>query len=168
MNKDGLEIERRFLIQMPDIEWLKHAAEHTEITQTYLARPAPDVTARVRKRGLDGSYVYTHTEKTRLSDMSRREIERQITAEEYTDLLGKADRSRRVIQKTRYCLPYRGQTFEIDVFPFWQRMAIMEIELESEGQSVLFPPQIVLLREVTSDRRYTNASLAKCIPEEEI
>ena len=166
--KDSIyEIERKYLIRYPDRELLDNCAKKTEITQTYLqSRGGP--TARVRKRGLDGTYVYTHTQKTRISDVKRIELEREISEEEYTRLLEDADRSRSVIHKTRYCLDYREQMFEIDIYPFWTDRAIMEIELDDEGQDILFPPFIEIISEVTSDKRYTNSSLARHVPYDSI
>ena len=72
-----------------------------------------------------------------------------------------ADTSRRQIWKTRYCLTYQNQYFEIDLYPFWQDKAIAEIELSDENAQVVFPEQIQVIKEVTGDESYTNASLAK-------
>ena len=58
--------------------------------------------------------------------------------------------------------------FEIDLFPFWEDRAILEIELQDEAQPVEFPPEIEILKEVTEDRRYTNSSMAKEIPQDRI
>ena len=58
--------------------------------------------------------------------------------------------------------------FEIDVYPFWNDRAIMEIELDDEGQEIIFPPEIQIIREVTSDKRYTNSSLARQVPYDNI
>lgn len=58
--------------------------------------------------------------------------------------------------------------FEIDVYPFWTDRAIMEIELDDEGQDILFPPFIEIISEVTSDKRYTNSSLARHVPYDSI
>ncbi len=165
---NGFEIERKYLIAMPDPTFLEANASPSEIEQTYLTPPDPNVTARVRKRGREGDWTYTHTQKIRLSDLRRIEDEREIDAEEYRQLLLQADPRKRVIRKTRWVLPWRGQSFEIDVYPFWTDRAIMEIEMEDEGQAVELPPQIRILREVTADLRYTNASLALHIPMEEI
>ena len=63
-------------------------------------------------------------------------------------------------------LPYDGKDFEIDVYPFWQDKAVMEIELTDEMETVMLPPEIEIIKEVTGDRRYTNAALAKAIPED--
>ena len=166
--KDSIfEIERKYLIRFPDRELLNSCSGKTEITQTYLLS-RDGRTARVRKRGLDGEYTYTHTQKTRISDVKRIELEREISQEEYERLLQDADPTRSVIHKTRYCLDYREQMFEIDVYPFWTDRAIMEIELESEEQEILFPPAVQIITEVTSDKRYTNSSLARHVPYDSI
>ena len=165
---EGFEIERKYLISMPDPDFLRENASPTEIVQTYLLPPAPHINARVRKRGRDGDWTYTHTEKTRLSDLRRIENERRISREEYETLLQNADPDRNVIQKTRWVLPWKGQNFEIDIFPFWTDRALMELELEDEAQTIELPPRIRVLREVTADYRYLNSSLSKTIPYEEI
>lgn len=164
MNVNGMEIERKFLIRIPSDDLLK-LCSRSEITQTYLASEK-GTTARVRKREGAENTVYTHTVKTKISDMRRIEDEREISGEEYLRLLLQADPERNVIRKTRFCLDRDGHEFEIDVYPFWKDRAIMEIELSFEGESFTVPDEISVIREVTSDRRYTNASLAKAIPED--
>jgi len=167
MNIDNLEIERKYLIAMPDLDWLSAAAESTEITQTYLHTTPLFSTNRIRKRGRDGVYTYTHTCKRRITDVTRVEIEKEISEQEYLALLKEADPERRTIQKTRYCLDYEGQVFEIDIFPFWTTQAYLELEMRSEDQEIRFPPQLRILREVSSDSRYNNSELAREIPAED-
>ena len=53
------------------------------------------------------------------------------------------------------------QYFEIDVYPFWKDKAIVEIELSSEDQEVIFQPQLKMIREVTGEKEFKNASLAR-------
>ena len=72
-----------------------------------------------------------------------------------------ADPSRRPIRKTRYCLTYDSQYFEIDLYPFWDDRAILEIELKEENEQIRFPKEIQILREVTDDESYKNSNLAK-------
>ena len=161
------EIERKYLIRMPERAWLAANAEGTEITQTYLlARPG--TTERVRRRGRDGVYTYTHTTKTKLSDLRRIEDEEEITEEAYLRLLRRADPERNVIEKTRWCFPYEGQLFELDLFPFWEDRAFLEIEIPDESQPVRLPPWLRVIREVSADPRYTNAALSLEIPREDI
>ena len=166
MEKPNLEIERKFLINMPDIDTLVSLCDKTHIVQTYLI--TEQGSARVRKRGRDDCWVYTHTVKKRLSDLSRVELEREVDEAEYQSLLLQADPSRSVICKDRYSFEYMGQILEIDIFPFYDDRAFLEIELADEGQSVNIPPWLKVIKDVSSDRRYTNASLALEVPYEEI
>ena len=161
-DSDHYEIERKFLIEYPDIEWLENSpfCRRTEIVQTYL-NAAPGEEIRVRKREGNGNCIYFKTVKRKISGIRRVENERRISREEYEKLLLDADRTRRPIQKTRYCLDFNGQCFEIDVYPFWTDKAIAEIELADESEEIIFPAQIKVIKEVTDDDSYKNAALAK-------
>jgi CYTH domain-containing protein len=114
----------------------------------------------VRQRGVDGSYIYFKTVKRRVSGAKRVEIEKRLSQAEYLRLLMDADTTKRQIRKTRYCLIFQNQYFEIDVYPFWKDKAIAEIELSDESSEVVFPKQIKVIKEVTNDDSYKNAALA--------
>lgn len=167
MKEPNYEIERKYLIKYPELEKLRAASDETEICQTYLLNPDGG-TERVRKRGKNGSYTYTHTVKYHINPLKKIENEREISREEYERLLCRADPARKAVNKLRFCLPYRGQIFEIDVYPFWDDRAIMEIELEYEEQPVQLPDSVEVIRELSRDKRYTNASIAKKIPMDNI
>ena len=96
-----------------------------------------------------------------LTGLKRVEIERRLSKDEYLTLLMDADSSKRQIRKTRYCLTYENQYFEIDVYPFWKDKAILEIELNSGNEEIRFPDRIKVIREVTEDDSYKNAALAR-------
>lgn len=147
---EPLEIERKYLIEYPDIEWLENApnCQRIEIIQTYLKSDA-DEEVRVRQRGINGNYIYFKTIKKKVSDIKRVEVEKRLSQAEYLALLMEADTSKRQIRKTRYCLTYKGQYFEIDVYPFWNDKAIAEIELSDENAEIIFPKQIKIIKEVT-------------------
>lgn len=159
---EPLEIERKFLIRYPDIKWLENnpSCQRVEIIQTYLNSAAGEE-VRVRQRGADGNYIYFETIKKKVTDVKRVEIERRLSQEDYLKLLMEADTSKRQIRKTRYCLTYENQYFEIDVYPFWEDKAIVEIELSNEDTEIVFPEEIIVIKEVTDDESYKNASLAK-------
>ena len=165
MNIDGFEIERKFLIAMPDEAFLKTCSA-SAITQTYLVCDG-NTTERVRERAYPDHCEYTHTIKYKLNNMRRIEDERQIDEDTYTALLERADPARRPIRKVRYCFEHDGRLWELDVFPFWKNSAYLEIELTGENEAFTLPPGLRLKREVTDDPRYTNAALSLHIPEEE-
>lgn len=156
------EIERKYLIEYPDIDWLESNpnCKRIEIVQTYL-ESEDEEEIRVRKRGADGHYVYFMTSKRKISDIKRVEVEKRLSESEYLILLKNADKTKKAIHKTRYCLTYENQYFEIDVYPFWDDKAIAEIELSDENLDVVFPNQIKVIKEVTNDDAYKNSSLAK-------
>lgn len=159
------EIERKFLIRKPDLLNLGSFCKIKEIAQTYLS--VPEGTMRVRRTVENGIVSYTETLKRGITSMRKVEIERTITESEYERRLSMRDPRRQTIHKTRYLLPYNGHTFEIDIYPFWSKQAVMEIELSSEDETFTFPPLIKVLREVTDEPRYSNHSLAREIPPED-
>lgn len=157
-----MEIERKFLIEYPDIKWLESLpnCQRVEIIQTYLKSDDQEE-VRVRQRGINGNYIYFKTTKKKMDGMKRIELERRLSQNEYLQLLMEADTQRRQIRKDRYCLTYDNQYFEIDIYPFWKHQAIMEIELRDENQVISFPQEIKVIKEVTDDPAYKNAQLAK-------
>ena len=163
-----IECERKLLVASFDLSLWRRRQGYgkSQITQTYLLSPA-GVTARVRKREFGDKTVYTHTEKRRVNDVSAIENEREITRAEYEALLIEADPARHPVKKTRHTLPYEGHLLELDVYPFWKKQAVLEIELSHEGEAFSLPPEIRVLREVTADKAYKNAFLALRVPPEE-
>ena len=166
---DPCEIERKYLIAYPDLDWLASLPNATkvEMVQTYLTSPE-DVQVRVRRRGIDGHYIYFWSEKRNISDTRRVEIEERLSKEEYERFLLEADPETRPIRKTRYCMADGNLYFELDLYPEWKKQAILEIELRDENQEVHFPEGIRVIREVTDDKRYKNYSLAHHMLEEEV
>ena len=158
---EPMEIERKFLIEYPDLGWLESLpnCRKVDIIQTYLtAKEGEEL--RVRQRGENGSYIYYKTFKRRISDTTRIEVEQRLSQKEYLQLLMEADPTKRPIRKTRYCLTYDNQYFEIDIYPLWQDKAIAEIELTEENTEIRFPMELNVIKEVTADPSYQNAALA--------
>ncbi len=166
MNVNGFEIERKFLIAMPEEDFLA-GCEISGIKQTYLLGE-PGTTERVRRRRWADHCEYTHTVKRRISNIRREEDEREISEAEYFALLERADPARHTIEKLRCCYTIGGEIWEIDVFPFWEDRAYCEIELQSPEEDVLLPDWLTVIREVTGDPRYTNSALAREIPRDPI
>ncbi len=164
---EPFEIERKFLIEYPNLKQLRSMPNCTEvdITQTYL-KSRDGVERRVRARGINGDYVYYVTEKKKVSSIKRVETERRLTQDEYLQLLMEADNHLHTIHKTRFCLMENNQYFEIDVYPEWDKQAIMEIELSSEEEEVHVPSFLHVIKEVTDDDSYKNYQMAKEMPKQ--
>lgn len=162
-----LEIERKYLIEYPDVSYLERSpsCRKSEIVQTYLNSVSGEE-ARVRMRTENGISTYTKTVKKKISGIKRIEIEKRLSKEEYIVELLDADKDKHPLIKTRYCLPYSGYVFEIDIYPFWNDRAIMEVELKSETDNPVFPNGIKVIKDVTDDDSYKNINLASFIKNE--
>ncbi len=158
----AFEIERKYLIEYPDLDTLEKYPK-SEIAQTYL-KTDDGFTSRVRARTSDGVTKYIFTEKKRVTDLKCIENEREVSADEYKELLKLADPERMTVYKTRYCVPHNGRIVEVDIYPFWSDRAIAEVEIDSEDEEVKLPDFIKIIREVTAEKAYKNASIAKKIP----
>lgn len=158
------EIERKFLIKMPDEALLKKSGDIRilKISQIYTTEGS-----RIRRTEENGQITYIKTVKKHISDLVRLETEEEITLQEYEALLKLKQPDTITLNKTRYVYPYKNKNIEIDIFPFWQKQAFCEVELESEKDTFELPKFIEVIREITSDKAFRNYALSKNIPKEE-
>lgn len=163
-----LEIERKFLIDKPDTEVLEKLpfCRKASISQTYLTFPDGS-RARVRRRVSGNEELYFHTVKKQVTPLIRTEVERIISRDEYLAYLNDPSTAKASIEKDRYCIVHDSQYFELDVFPFWDDKALLEIELCSEDDDVRFPDFVKIIKEVSSDKAYNNSTLAETNPMKE-
>lgn len=173
-NKTSLETEYKFLIRYPDIEIIKSQPEYKccELLQMYLTVPDASGSAGVRLRircvKTDEGTTYIKTYKKTLTEMTRVEIEEEITEEEFTSLSSYITPGCSPIRKFRHSFRLSGFTYEVDIFPFWTDRAYLEIEVESEGIKPPVPDFISIIKDVTFDKRYRNFALAQSIITEPI
>jgi CYTH domain-containing protein len=137
-----------------------------EIAQTYLKSDDPDSEKRVRARGIDGDYMYYLTEKRKVTNLKRVEVEKRLNQNEYLRYLMDQDNTLRTIHKTRYCLSDENQYYEIDIYPEWNNQAIMEVELSSEEDIPQLPSFINVIKDVTEEEQYKNYNMAKEMPKQ--
>lgn len=162
------EIERKFLVEFPDVSELD-VKRRIGIVQTYL-NSADGKQRRVRSVDENGRVKYTYTEKVFLTPVTREENEYEISGERYRELVTNDRREGPPVEKVRYCFDYHDQLFELDTYPFSDKLAIMELELGSPEQKIDFPDNVRVLREVSADHRYSNSALAAAgaFPEQQI
>ena len=154
---------------MPDLKLLESCdgVRIKKIEQTYLEYESGK-NARVRRIDEGGRVSFVKTVKQRISTLSSFEDEHEIDENTYADELLHADKAKQTVRKTRYCIPFENHVIEIDVYPFWNDRAILEVELASEDESFSLPDFIRVIKEVSEDGRYKNTNLAKEIPYDEI
>lgn len=157
------EIERKYLIKFPTEQTFKEIGAYSvsDIIQTYLKSDS-ELERRVRQRGSqkDGFSFY-YTEKIKVSELERIENETRINQNRYISYLAEADTTLHQISKTRYCFVYNRKYFEMDIYPFSNEYAILEIELSDKNEEIVLPPYIDIVREVTFENSFKNYELAK-------
>jgi adenylate cyclase len=145
------EIERKFLVKPHN--W-SELGPGLKIRQGYLSATI-ERTVRVRTYG-DRGYI---TIKGKTSGISRDEYEYEIPFGDATEILDNLC-LQPLIEKTRYRIPFKGHTFEVDEFNGANRgLTIAEAELKSADEKIELPDWID--REVSDDPRYFNSSLAQ-------
>ena len=157
------EIERKFLIKKPSEEVIASlgCVSKTNIIQTYLKQKKAGVERRVRQRGnIRDGFSFYYTEKIDISDGIRDEVEDKISPSEYISLMPEVDTSLHQISKERYCFVYKNRYYEMDIYPFSNTYAILEIELNDINEDIELPP-LEIVKDVTNDASYRNNSLAK-------
>ena len=165
--KTQIETERKYIIKMPDFSLLAKAENYSadDIIQIYLPSESGS-THRIRKRTGEKSVVCTETEKVRIDKTSSIEKEGEISEERFELLSKNILPGTNVINKTRHTFEYRGQVFEIDVYPEWKKTAIMEAEIPSADHRFDMPEFIKVIEEVTGQKEYSNASMSRAFPKE--
>jgi adenylate cyclase len=166
MHSTGIEIERKFRLRAapPADELAAREADAWRVEQVYLSPGEDGLHRRIRRiEHADGSVEFVLTRKgdSRNGSISRQEHEEPLTEDEYRDLLDEADPARRPIRKTRHVVPHGRQVIEIDVFDIPAGLVVAEVELDDEDEAVTLPDWLGEWYEVTSDARYTNATLAR-------
>ena len=145
-----IERERRYLVvALPD-----SLPVPRRIEQGYLTTGR--VTVRVRR--IDDRHILTV--KTG-AGRNRVEVERDLDAAEFDELWAEATELR--IAKRRHLIPIDGGlTAELDLFAGeLAGRLLVEVEFDDDATADAFLAPDWFGREVTEDRRYTNASLAR-------
>ena len=150
------EIERRFLVRVEDSVWYR-LGEGYPMRQGYILNGHPSLRIRV---GEPRGAVLT----SKSGSGIRRTEHETLVPDEIAEALFKASEDR-VIEKVRWKL---GR-WELDRFlgPL-EGLALLEIELEAEDETLPEPPEEVLvLREVTEDKRFISGHLARMSPKKQ-
>ena len=144
------EIERKFLVT--DDSYRPMATYRRDIAQGYLSMRRE---ATVRVRIADGQGYLTVKGIT--SGATRDEWEYSIPAADARAMMTICEGT--VIDKTRYIVPFKGLTWEVDEFHgTYEGLTVAEVELPSENEQIALPPFIG--REVTGDPQYYNSVMA--------
>jgi len=154
--EEQLETERKFLIDAGNLPFKLTDMTGSRFLQTYI-NLSPEV--RVRKINGDEHRFAVKLPKDEIG-LSRQEVQFLITEEEYDYLYAK--RETEPLDKTRYTHRQDGVRVSVDIYDgHLKGLAVAEIEFESVEAANAFVPFDWFIEDLTSDKRYKNANLAK-------
>jgi adenylate cyclase len=161
------EIERKFIVKGDDAEVLLKMliadgkAKSVNIKQAYIAIDGDEKSVwRIRIKRTESREEALWTFKKDTPDnLIRWEEEGALPVEQARAMM---NHSKRVIEKTRYEIPYMGQLIEWDVFGGeLYGLNIIEVEAGNALQEILWPSILEnKLKDVTEDNRFRNDTLA--------
>ncbi len=159
-----IEIERKFLLKsIPDGK----PSETIKIKQWYLKVDGIWERARSMESNISG-IKWVHTIKTRISDSSNIEEERDLSKDEFDDFVKRCKGSKqnaKYITKQRRIYPDGDLKWEVDVFSQKCHIIVAEVEIPTEDYELLIPDFIQKknLLEVTGMKQFSNRSLSNRI-----
>lgn len=143
------EIERTFLVV--NDSYKKLATKVINIRQGYLNRD-PERTVRVRIADTNGFL----TIKSKNHGSVRHEFEYEIPLSDAEQLMAMCEG--RVLNKTRYIVPFEGLIWEVDVYhDDLKGLVVTEVELSHQDHPVILAP--FAGEEVTGNPKYYNSQL---------
>lgn len=149
----GIEIERKFLVRNDTWRTTKPGVLYR---QGYLCTNS-ECCIRIRITETPSAWL---TIKGQVETSIRLEYEYPVSLIDANEMLNRLC-AKRLIEKTRYLVPYSDLVWEIDEFSGENTgLIIAEVELTHRDQHVELPPWVG--NEVTEDVRYYNAYLAVC------
>ena len=109
---------------------------------------------------------WVHTIKTRISETSNLEEERELSKKEFEDFIKRcksSDHMAKCIKKERRIYPYGELKWEVDIFSQKCHIIVAEIEMPAEDYELEIPEFILKksLMEVTGLKQFSNRSLSK-------
>lgn len=151
----GWEIERRFLVRVPEGRWPPDREGH-HLKQGYVRHGDPSV--RIRTGEPRGPVLTCKSG----SGVRRSEVETVVTDEVAAALFEAA--GDHVLEKVRFPMgPWTVDRFLGDL----EGLELLEIELDAEDEELpKAPTHVRVLREVTDDKRFVSGRLAALDPKE--
>jgi len=147
------EIERKFLLNDIPFQELQ-SAKKLNIMQGYLLL---DKNSELRVRKVGNSYCLTRKSG---AGLVREENEQEINEGLFNFLWPLTEGHR--VEKLRFAFNYDRHECELDIYSgALSDLIVMEVEFDSTEEANSFQPPHFVKREITEDRRYKNAVLAK-------
>lgn len=154
---EKLELERKWLV----LDSFSIPAEikptKIDITQLYLIS---DKKERLRISTCVGERKFTHTIKRPAEGGGNWELEKEISSEEYINLVWRVDKDCSIIIKERNVFWMNNLKYELDIFVHPIKITILEVEVAALDRKVELPDWLGKLYEVTNIKGFSNKRIA--------
>lgn len=157
--------KRKFLIRvMPDDKEFPQYQDF-DVVHDYLVTPCSKTQARIRRRGQNGSWTYTHTIRRPEINKQSVELKMAISNRDYHMLVAQRDDKHFTIFKKRRCFLWNNQYLQLDIYqdPCPKRcegLLLLETYTLKKGDQLELPSFLNVVREVTDEPRYSMFNLS--------
>ncbi|XP_050409528.1 TRPL translocation defect protein 14 [Patella vulgata] len=135
-----------------------------QVVHDYLVTPSRKMQARLRRRGQNDHWTYTHTIRRPEINKQSVELRQPISSKEYEILQAQRDGRHDTIYKTRQCFLWQNQYFQMDIYrdpcPSRCKGLILLETYTAKDKEISLPDFLKIEREVTDENFYSMFSLS--------
>lgn len=132
---------------------------NVRIEQYYLTSPK-GIERRIRKRVRNGNELYSYSEAKYMSTNERIKSDKILSSRQYFDYYNEIDQNLKPINKERFSFIKNDLFYKLDIFDFDKTRGLLSVQV-GEGQNVVLPEYVKVIKEVTNDSNYKNYYLAQ-------
>ncbi|XP_064620279.1 TRPL translocation defect protein 14-like isoform X2 [Lineus longissimus] len=134
------------------------------VVHDYLVTPSRRMQARIRRRGQNGNWTYTHTIRRPEIKNQSVELKMQSSGRDYQILLAQRDDKHHTIYKKRRCFLWNNQYYQLDIYekpcPKSCDGLILLETYTTQSDRLDVPPFLKISKEVTNDPNYSMFNLS--------
>ncbi|KAJ8312898.1 hypothetical protein KUTeg_010271 [Tegillarca granosa] len=157
--------KRKFLVK--NLADLKNFPAYQQfiVVHDYLVTPSRKMQARIRRRGQNGFWTFTHTIRRPEINKQSVELRMAITQRDYKILMAQKDDRHHSIFKKRFCFLWNNQYFHLDAYEepcpnSCKGLVLLETYTTLEGDALKLPDFLDIQKEVTEDPAYSMFNLS--------
>lgn len=157
--------KRKFLVKRI-LDWEQFPAHQNFIVNhDYLVTPSRKMQARIRRRGQNGQWTYTHTIRRPEINEQSVELRMAINSRDYGILLAQRDDRHYTIYKKRTCFLWNNHYFHLDQYEEpcpngCKGLILLETYTTREGGLLELPDFLEIDTEVTGNAKYSMFNLS--------
>lgn len=138
---------------------VEQAYSNFHIEQYYLTS-TNGIERRIRRRIRNGNELFSYSEAKYLSTNERIKSDKVLSSRQYYDYKAETDPNLKPINKERHSFINDNMFYKLDIFDFDQSKGLLSAQV-GEGENIVLPPYIKVIKDVTNEVAYKNYYLAQ-------